>query len=79
VLGWVAELVRHIGLVGYDDPGDRNERQAYVADRPEQAVQRGLVDDDAVEGGGAVAVGGEGRPSNQLAQRLSRCPLKRIS
>ena len=49
------------GLVGVD-PGDRDQRQADVADLLEQAVQRGLVDDDAVDDGGAVAAGGEGQP-----------------
>jgi len=43
-------------------PGDGDQRQAQVAHPLEQAVQGGLVDDGAVDGGGAVAAGGEGQP-----------------
>ena len=43
-----------VGLV--DDVDDRDQRQAQVADLLQQAVQRGLVDDRAVEDGGAVAL-----------------------
>ena len=37
-----------VGAVGFD-LGDGNEWQARVAQRVQQAVQRGLVDDRAVE------------------------------
>ena len=47
--------VAGVGLVGLD-VGDRDQRQADVADLLEQAVQRGLVGDRAVDDGGAVAL-----------------------
>ena len=52
---WWARLV---GL----DLRDRDQRQADVAHLLEQAVQRGLVDDRAVDDGGAVALVGEAQP-----------------
>ena len=45
---------RVVGL----DADDRDERQADVADPLEQAVQRSLVDDQAMDDGGAVALDG---------------------
>ena len=50
-----------VGLVGLDVQ-DRDEREAQVADLLEQAVQRGLVDDRAVQDGGAVGLVGEAQP-----------------
>ena len=44
------------------DADDRDERQAYVADPLEQAVQRSLVGDQAMDDGGAVALMGEAQP-----------------
>ena len=41
---------------------DGDQRQAEVADLLEQAVQRGLVDDRAVEDGGAVGLVAEAQP-----------------
>jgi hypothetical protein len=38
------------------DVNDRDQRQAYVAHLLEQAMQRGLVDDVAMDDGGAVAL-----------------------
>ena len=48
---------------------DGNERQAEVGDLAQDAVQRGLVDDEAGEHGGAVAGRVSVKPSNQAAQR----------
>jgi hypothetical protein len=48
-------------LVGFD-VHDRDQRQAEVAHLPEQAVQRGLVDDGAVDDGRAVVFAGEAQP-----------------
>src|SRR6476619_3295371 len=64
-----------VGRVGID-PGDRNQRQAHIADLLEQAVQRGLVDDDAVNDGGAVAAGGEGQPVKPGGPAVVEVPLE---
>src|SRR4051794_20318132 len=59
---WIAVSRESAGLGGkgiWSVPGDGDQRQAQVAHPLEQAVQRGLVDDGAVDGGGAVAAGGE--------------------
>ena len=45
-------LVRMVGIKLHD----REQWQAEVADSPEHAVQRGLVDDRALDEGGAVAL-----------------------
>ncbi len=70
--GWAARAVDR-------DLGDRDQRQAQVADLLEQAVQRGLVDDRAVEDGGAVALVGEGQPVEPRGPPRSRWPASRIS
>ena len=44
------------------DGGDGDQGQAEVADPLEQAVQGGLVDHRAPQGGGAVALVGEVQP-----------------
>ena len=44
----------HIGLVRLNAT-DRDQRQAHVAHFREQSMQRGLVDNRPVDGGGAVA------------------------
>src|SRR5664279_4950036 len=72
---WATDLLRAPGLVGFD-PGDRDQRQACVAYFLEQAVQRGLVDDDAVQGGGAIAVGGEGHPVEPGGPAVAEVPLE---
>ena len=67
LVGWsrIGELAGvdggYVGLVGVD-LGDRDQRQAYVAHLLEQAVQSGLVDDEAGDDGGAVAVVGQAQP-----------------
>ena len=66
-------------LLFWVDPVDRQQRQTEVADLGEQAVQGRLVDDRAVEEGGAVGLGVRVMPSNRAAQRGPRCPLSRIS
>jgi hypothetical protein len=50
--------------------GDREQREADVAQRAEQSVQCRLVDDGAFD---------EGVPSARAAQREPRWPLRRIS
>ena len=62
-------------------PGDRDQREAEVAEPGQQAVQRRLVGDLAPDDGGARRRLARSRviPSNQAAQRSSRRPWRRIS
>jgi hypothetical protein len=59
---WIGGLSRlgggYVGLVGVD-LNDRDQRQTYVAHLLEQAMKSGLVDDKAMDEGGAVALVGE--------------------
>src|SRR5450755_460790 len=48
-------------MAGFD-LGDRDQGQAQVARFLEQAMQRGLVGDRAVDDGGAVGAVGNGQP-----------------
>jgi hypothetical protein len=56
-----ASLTGLLRLVGFD-LSDREQRQAEVAHSGEQAMQGCLIDDRAMDEGGAVAVAGEGQP-----------------
>ena len=59
--------------------GDRDQREAGVADLLEQAVQCGLVDDETLDEGGAVVSRWSGSsPSKRVAQRDARRPLIRM-
>jgi hypothetical protein len=54
-------MVGRIGLV-VCDVNYRDQRQAEVLDFVEQSIQRGLVDDLAMDDGGAVGLVREGQP-----------------
>src|SRR5579872_221288 len=49
------------GMAGFDVI-DRDQGQAQVARFLQQAMERGLVGDGAMDDGGAVAVSGDGQP-----------------
>ena len=59
--------------------GDREQREAEVAENAEQSVQCRLVDDGAFDGVVPSARVVRVIPSNRAAQRGPRCPLRRIS
>src|SRR5580693_6841559 len=65
----------HRGMAGFDVI-DRDQRQAQVARFLEQAVERGLVGDRAMDDGGAVAVVGEGQPVEPGGPPGSEVPLE---
>ncbi len=58
---------------------DREQWQAQIAHFFEQAVQGGLVDHQAGKKRIAVFFQRDGQALEPVAQRASRCPLRRIS
>ena len=66
------------GPVGLD-ADDRDQRQADVAHLLEQAMQRRLVGDGAMDDVVPSLSRVRLSPSNQAAHRASRCPLRRSS
>ena len=70
---WSAAAVGHAGA-SVRDLGDREQREAEVAEPGQQPVQRGLVRDRAPDQGGAVGVGASGssrRTSSPTAGRAA--------
>jgi hypothetical protein len=55
------EVDGHVGLIRFDS-SDRDQWQTNVAHLLKQAMQRGLVDDDAADRRSAVAAGPQGQP-----------------
>ncbi len=55
---------------------DRDQRQAYVAHLLEQPMKSGLVDDKAVDEGGAVALVGEAQAVEPSGPSRSEVPFE---
>jgi hypothetical protein len=55
---------------------DREQREADIAERAEQSVERRLVDDGTFDEGGAVGQGGEGHPVESGRPAGAEVPLE---